>query len=139
MRPSSSLSRWLECWPIFLLTGCRSFGRRGSRSMPCKCSSSFMKLFLNAYVCRQFLSKAGSSSTKPWDDYAFPIHQFLVYVRDTWVGRQSVPASPDGPQVVPDIAPMFPPEQWSAWRSVSNPSIPSTTGGNEAYNIQLRR
>jgi len=88
----------------------------------------------------QFLSKPGSSSAnRAWDAYAFPIHQFLVYVRDTWVGRKSGPASPDGSQAIPDIAPMFPPEQWSAWRSVSDPSIPSTTGGNESYNIQLKR
>ena len=97
------------------------------------------EIVFECFCFRQFLSKPGSSLTKAWDDYAFPIHQFLVYVRDTWVGRQSVPASPDGSQTVPDIAPMFPPEQWSAWRSVDNPSLPSTTGGNEAYNIQLRR
>ena len=62
-----------------------------------------------------------------------------MYVRDTWVGRHSVPASPDGPTMAPDITPMFSPDQWSAWRSVEDPSIPSTSGGSEAYNIQLRR
>ena len=65
MRPSSSSSRWLECWPMFLLTGCRSFGRRGSRSMPCKCSSSIMKLFLNAFVLGSSYPKLAAHPPSP--------------------------------------------------------------------------
>ena len=71
---------------------------------------------------------ASGSIEKEWDEHKDAVKKFLLYMRNTWVGKTS-----------PLVDPMFEPRMWSAWRSIKDPSIPSTTGGSEAYNIQLRR
>ena len=62
-----------------------------------------------------------------WQEKVEAIHTFLRYVTNTWVGDEGG-----------NREPTYKPEQWSGCRTLLDESIPSTQGGNEAYNQHFR-
>ena len=58
-----------------------------------------------------------------WQENMEELQAFLRYFKLTWVGDRASNTNP-----------IFKPEQWSAYRTIIDSSIPSTQSGNEGYN-----
>ena len=62
-----------------------------------------------------------------WQKNLENLEKFLQYITHTWVGDAAANRQPN-----------YSPRQWSGERTLLDDKVPSTQGGNEAYNHHFR-